>query len=90
MTHCAPVQVVSAVRHHLGHLSPMEAEMRTTTAILAGLMALSVASVQAAPLAPPRATSAELGSVPPIEPVRDGCGYGYYRTRWQDQWGYWH
>ena len=52
-------------------------------------MALSAASVQAAPLAPPRATSAELGSAPPIEPVRDGCGYGYYRTRWQDQWGYW-
>jgi hypothetical protein len=63
----------------------VEAELRTMIATLAGLVALAVVSAQAAPLPP-----AELGAARPIELVRDGCGYGYYRTRWQDQLGYWH
>ena len=25
-----------------------------------------------------------------IEPLVQGCRYGYRRTRWQVQWGYWH
>jgi hypothetical protein len=64
--------------------------MRTLVAALAGLVALSAVSIQAAPLPPSKATSSELGATPSIELVRDGCGYRYYRTRWQDQWGYWH
>jgi hypothetical protein len=63
--------------------------MRTTIAALAGLVALAAISVQAAPVIPVKETAAGR-SATPIEPVRDGCGYGYYRTRWQDGWGYWH
>lgn len=65
--------------------------MGTMTAMFAGLVALAAVSVQAAPLAPAKAGPAALSAAPsPIELVRDGCGYGYHRTRWQDQWGYWH
>jgi hypothetical protein len=57
--------------------------------ILAFVLGLALAaSVQAAPLAPNPA-SMELATAPPIEPVRDGCGCGWYRTRWRDQWGNW-
>ena len=31
-----------------------------------------------------------LGAAPPLELVRDGCGRGWHRTRWRDQWGIWH
>jgi hypothetical protein len=87
----APVQVVSiVVAHHSGRLSPMEAEMRMIVATLAGLVALAGVSVQAAPRAPAKVLPVEVGDAPSIELVRDGCGYGYYRTRWQDGWGYWH
>jgi len=48
MTHCAPVQIVSAVRHHLDHLSLMEAEMRTTTAILAGFTSTPAGKISGA------------------------------------------
>jgi hypothetical protein len=59
-------------------------------AILAALLALSPVSIEAAPLLPANAGSDTLGTAPPIRLVADGCGYGYWRTRWQDQWGYWH
>ena len=36
-----------------------------------------------------RATPVELGTAPSLELVRDGCGRGWHRTRWRDQWGYW-
>jgi hypothetical protein len=46
------------------------------------------ASAQAAPLAPNPA-SIELGAAPLVELVRDGCGRGWHRTHWRDQWGNW-
>jgi hypothetical protein len=52
------------------------------------VLAVATISAPAAPLVP-RATPAELDSRP-TELVGDGCGYGYYRTHWQDGWGYWH
>ena len=57
--------------------------------ILASAVGLVLApSVQAAPVW--RNTAGiELGMTPPIELVRDGCGRGYHRTRWHDQWGNW-
>jgi hypothetical protein len=47
-----------------------------------------VLSAQAAPL-PPKPNAIELGAAPPVELVRDGCGHGWHRTAWRDQWGYW-
>jgi hypothetical protein len=49
-----------------------------------------VVSVQAAQLPPAKALPTELTVSPPIVLAADGCGYGYKRTRWQDQWGRWH
>jgi hypothetical protein len=68
----------------------MEVEMRTMVLTLAGLVALATVSVEAAPIAPARATPAELGYAPPIELVREGCGWGWHRGHWRDRWGYWH
>jgi hypothetical protein len=59
------------------------------TATCAGLLALSTISTQAFPMPPNKAVPTEL-TVSPIEPAADGCGYGYKRTHWQDQWGRWH
>src|SRR5262245_19406377 len=65
--------------------------MRVIIATLAGWVALSAVSVQAAPLPLAKATLApQLGADSPIVPATQGCGYGYRRVRWQDQWGYWH
>ena len=50
-------------------------------ATCAGLVALSS---QAAPLPPTKVGPTQL------ELVAEGCGYGYRRTRWQDESGYWH
>src|SRR5215472_16764082 len=59
------------------------------TLILASAIGLALAiSAQAAHFAP-RPASIELGAAPPIELVRDGCGRGYHRTHWRDQWGNW-
>ena len=55
-------------------------------AVVGGLVLAAVA--QAAPFAP-KPASIELGTTPPIELVRDGCGRGYHRTHWRDQWGNW-
>ena len=38
---------------------------------------------------PSKAVPTEL-IVSPIVPAANGCGYGYRRTQWQDQWGRWH
>ena len=46
-------------------------------------------SAEAAPLVP-MASGIDLGATPAIEQVRDHCGHGWHRTRWRDQWGYWH
>jgi hypothetical protein len=59
------------------------------TLILSSAVGLALAiSAQAAPFAP-KPASIELGTTPPIELVRDGCGRGYHRTHWRDQWGNW-
>jgi hypothetical protein len=57
--------------------------MRIIIATCAGLVALSI-SVQAAPLAPTKARPTQL------ELAAEGCGYGYRRTVWRDERGYWH
>jgi hypothetical protein len=86
----APVQVVSiVVAHHSGHLSTMEAEMRTMIATLAGLVALTSVSAQAVPLAPAKAIPVQFGAGPSIELARQGCGWGWHRGHWRDRWG-WH
>jgi hypothetical protein len=64
--------------------------MRTTIATLAGLTFFAAVSVQAAPLPPAKAIPTELGNAPPIELVRQGCGWGWHRGHWRDRWGYWH
>jgi hypothetical protein len=47
--------------------------------------ALSTVSAQAA-LPPPKPSAIELGTAPFLELVSDGCGRGWHRTRWRDQW----
>jgi len=48
-----------------------------------------VASAKAAPVVPNPA-SIEFGAEPPVELVRDGCGRGWHRDHWRDQWSDWH
>ena len=59
--------------------------MRALIPALVGALTLA-ASAQAAPLAP-YPDSIELGAPRPVELVRDGCGRGWHRTHWRDQWG---
>jgi len=67
--------------------SLVETAMRTfMLALTCGLVL--TAPAQAAPLAP-NPGSIELSAPPTMELVRDGCGRGWHRTRWRDQWGYW-
>jgi hypothetical protein len=63
--------------------------MRTMIATLAGLAALVTVSAQSAPLPPTKANPAEVAA-PPVELVRQGCGWGWHRGGWRDHWGYWH
>jgi len=58
--------------------------MRIIIGTCAGLVALSSISVQAARLPPTKAAPIQL------ELVAERCGYGYRRTLWQDESGYWH
>jgi hypothetical protein len=62
--------------------------MRAVILAFVSAAALAVVSVQAAPL-PLQPSAIELGTVPPVELVRDGCGRGSHRHHWRDQWGYW-
>jgi len=64
--------------------------MRVIVATFAVLVGLYTVSIEAASLLPAKTNPETLRAAPPIELVADGCGYGYRRTRWQDQWGYWH
>jgi hypothetical protein len=57
-------------------------------AVVCGL-ALAATPLQAAPV-PTKALPGELGVGRSLELVRDGCGRGGHRTRWRDQWGFWH
>jgi hypothetical protein len=62
--------------------------MRTFILAFFGGLALA-ASTQAAPVWR-HMSGIEFGAAPLIELVRDGCGRGWHRSRWHDQWGYWH
>jgi len=64
--------------------------MPTFIAVFVGFTALAALSAQAAPLSPAKAVPIALDANPAIELAAQGCGYGYRRTRWQDEWGYWH
>jgi len=69
----------------------MEAQNARSCCDVPGAVALAVVSAQAAPMpAPPKVTAVELGAAPPIELVRQGCGWGWHRGGWRDRWGYWH
>jgi hypothetical protein len=58
--------------------------------ILAFVLGLALAvSAEATPLAPQPAI-VELGDASPVQPVRDGCGRGWHRDHWRDQWSDWH
>jgi hypothetical protein len=57
-------------------------------AVVCGL-ALAATPLQAAPV-PTKPLPGELGVGPSLELVRDGCGRGWHRHHWRDQWGYWH
>jgi hypothetical protein len=63
--------------------------MRAVILALVSGVALAATSVQAAP-APTKALPRELGAAPSLELVRDGCGRGWHRHHWRDQWGFWH
>jgi len=64
--------------------------MRIIIATFASLMVLTAVSARAAPLTPAKAGVGDFGVAPPIERVRDGCGHGWHRHHWRDQWRYWH
>ena len=57
-------------------------------AVLCGL-ALAPTPLQAAPV-PTKALPSEPSVAPSLELVRDGCGRGWHRHHWRDQWGYSH
>jgi hypothetical protein len=42
------------------------------------------------PSTPNEGGPTQLAISPPVELAAQGCGYGYRRTRWQDDWGRWH
>ena len=52
--------------------------MRTMVPTVAGLLTLAAVSAQAAPLPPAKASLAEVRAAPPIELVRQGCGWGWH------------
>ena len=60
--------------------------MRALILALTGGLGLAT-SPQAAPLRPNHVFT-EFGAKPSIELVRDGCGRGWHRDRWRDEWGY--
>jgi hypothetical protein len=62
--------------------------MRAVILAFISAAALAAVSAQAAP-PPPKPSAIELGAAPSLELVRDGCGRGWHRPRWRDQWGYW-
>jgi hypothetical protein len=58
--------------------------------ILAFVSAATLAAVSAqAATPPPKPSAIQLGAEPFLELVRDGCGRGWHRHHWRDQWGYW-
>src|SRR5215472_11508485 len=64
--------------------------MRIIIPTCGGLLALCAIPVQAVLLPSAKARPIGMGVSPPVELVAQGCGYGYKRTQWQDEWGRWH
>jgi hypothetical protein len=65
--------------------------MRAVVLTFVGLAAVAAASAQAAPITvPAKPMHNTVGTAPPIELVRQGCGWGWHRVRSWDRWGYWH
>jgi len=62
--------------------------MRAVILAFVSAAALAAMSAQAAP-PPPKPSAFELGASPSLELVRNGCGRGWHRHHWRDQWGYW-
>ena len=62
--------------------------MRARTATLAGLVALTIVSVQAAPLF--KAIPGEPGAGPSIELVRQAADGVAHRVHWRNRCGDWH
>ena len=58
--------------------------MRAMIFAVAGGLALAASAH-----ATPKSAVVQLGAPPPFELVRDGCGRGWHRTHWRDQWGNW-
>jgi hypothetical protein len=63
--------------------------MRALILAIVGGVAFAAVSAQAVPLTPMPA-AIELGAMPPIELVAQGCGWGWHRSHWRGRWGYWH
>jgi len=63
--------------------------MRAITLALVFSIGVAAPSSQAAPV-PAKVSPAEAATAPSLEPVRDGCGRGWHRTRWRDALGYLH
>ena len=59
--------------------------MRIIILTCAGLLTLCATSGQAAPLLPTKVAPTRIASSKPTELIAQGCGYGYKRTRWQDE-----
>jgi hypothetical protein len=86
-----PARASEFFNHHPGTLFAeffWVGKMRALILAFVGSIALT-ASTQAAPLAP-RPAALELGTAPPVELAAQGCGWGWRRARWHDQWGNWH
>jgi len=66
-----------------------ERHMRAVILAVICVLALAPTPLQAAPV-PTKALRSKLGVAPSLELVRDGCGRGWHRHHWRDQWGYWH
>jgi len=66
--------------------------MRAIVSAFVGLAAPGSVSVQAAPITMQRAKplQIEAGTVPPIELVHLGCGWGWHGARRRIAGGYWH
>jgi len=54
------------------------------------VVAFATSSAHAAPGIPRKGSPVELSVASLIELARDGCGYAYHRTLWQDGWGNWY
>jgi len=62
--------------------------MRAVIHAFVSAATLAAVSAQAA-APPPKPSAIERSASPPLELVRDGCGRGWHRHHWRDQWGYW-